>query len=78
MADRRRTLVIVSALLLGALAGWLIAGNDLTTLREILDPDAHALDTMTDEQLARLFLPPIVGGLVAAWAANRWIENRPR
>lgn len=76
--ERRRTLVVIAAMLVGALVGFLIGGGDWATLRAALDPDSDILDTMSDGQVVGLFLPPIVGALVAAWAANRWIENTPK
>jgi hypothetical protein len=76
--ERRRTLVVIAAMLVGAFVGFFIGGGDWATLRTVFDQESSALDTMSDGQLVELFLPPIVGGLVAAWAANRWMEHAPK
>jgi hypothetical protein len=73
--ERYRTLAVLAAVVVGAVAGWLI-GGDVATLRAVLD-DPAAMDAMTDRQVVGVFLPPIVGAVVVPWAVNRWIEHSP-
>jgi hypothetical protein len=73
--ERYRTVIVVTAVLVGGLLGWFIGGGDWSTLQTIVnDPDA--VDAMSDEELGTLILPMIIGAIALPWLVNRWFEHR--